>query len=1154
MSQQNTNQTPRSWWDFEPQNLWQLTLKIPAQRPTDTSRVFFQGTKFLFVGIFLAAAGHDLAGIRLSQTWQPLLDLLSNIVLGIAIGYQVAAVLVAILGYLYMNLLSQWAAIYAFHVVHLYLSGKVLFAESAKHLVEAILLVGALDVACRLWESRRTSIPRRWRLAWVLRAVGVASALVWAVWSGAVSFGASAEGICVNSYTSGSETLPEVYPTCLAMGMLTGFKMMNSASFGHGYLEEGDYHSEAERIKGEWLGRLSDRLGITGPVENRQLLNLSEGRHPVTEEKLRPRMNKTQNVKYYDMVFSASKSVSIMAKVDERIPEEHDRVVRFAVEYLQDFVDTRVRKDGANELRSTAEAAIATYRHETSRMLDPQLHTHCVIPNMTFDPVENQFKAIHAGRMFEAIPLVTEFFRNEMASALQNLGYEMRPVPYAPGLSPHFEIEGVPQELLDRFSQRSKVRDEEIAKFEAENGRTPTAAEIGEIVRVSRPPKLINITKEEVNRLQFARMTAPEIQLLQSIRDRAIAKGDPRDRPSEFIQPPAEELELEPREMVSEERLEPQASLGPNSGEKALRVRVTGHEKEALKFALEHVFETKTVARKEDILREALAYGRGRVNFEGLRALLSKEISSGRLFEKSGSVATKESLKREERLVEIVNRGIGKFSPMLVKESNRIGRFTSSEMQAALGVLNSNDRVVGLQVAAGTRRAAMVKAIHESVLGLGQKSVVVAPTAAAVDGLRKAGIEDAVSVSRFSAEYKMGLWVMPRVVIVDQAGMMGTEQMEALLKQTEKRGHRVVLTGDTKQLRSVRAGDAFRVLQQDSRMQTFEVTSNVRHEGRLRAALKAFRDDPTLGFSKLTQMGAIRSTTEDTFQLDAAHEYAALLRTTTDEGKTRTVLGIAPTVAAVREFTEAIRTVLKGENLLSRERSHKTLKNLNLSTAQKKDSRNYKPGQYLVFHKATRSAKRGETFKVRAVVAGQIIASHGLNRWIHLGKKQAGCYSVFERTKIQVGKGDKLLLQQNMVSDAGRMFSFKSHFKAGEIVNVKRHDILGRIVLDDGRVLPHDFQQFTYGWAVTPHGAQGRAADSVVVAARAMSREGFYVAASRAKENVSVFAPDSDQFAASVSVNRTRLSAMDLKNEAWSIGPSMEQSKTQSASRGRSIS
>ncbi len=106
---------------------------------------------------------------------------------------------------------------------------------------------------------------------------------------------------------------------------------------------------------------------------------------------------------FYDFTINPPKSVSLMALFeDKRLIKIHDEAVQKAMRELETFAMTRVRKLGRSDDRETSNVIGATFRHETSRALDPHLHTHCVIMNATFDPVEKRWKALQNYEMLKA--------------------------------------------------------------------------------------------------------------------------------------------------------------------------------------------------------------------------------------------------------------------------------------------------------------------------------------------------------------------------------------------------------------------------------------------------------------------------------------------------------------------------------------------------------------------------------------------------------------------------------------------------------------------------------------------------------------------------------------------------------------------------------
>jgi len=125
---------------------------------------------------------------------------------------------------------------------------------------------------------------------------------------------------------------------------------------------------------------------------------------------------------------------------------------------------------------------------------------------------------------------------------------------------------------------------------------------------------------------------------------------------------------------------------------------------------------------------------------------------------------------------------------------------------------------------------------------------------------------------------------------------------------------------------------------------------------------------------------------------------------------------------------------------------------------------------------------------------------------------------------LKVAAGDKLLLQANVV--AGR-----KHFVNGELVEVKA--IQGdSILLADGRVIPVDYRNFTHGYAVTSHAAQGKTVDEVLLVASSRSlpaihQEQFYVSISRGRERCQIFTDDSDLLRSHVTRSSARLAAVE---------------------------
>src|ERR1700685_2470659 len=130
-----------------------------------------------------------------------------------------------------------------------------------------------------------------------------------------------------------------------------------------------------------------------------------------------------------------------------------------------------------------------------------------------------------------------------------------------------------------------------------------------------------------------------------------------------------------------------------------------------------------------------------------------------------------------------------------------------------------------------------------------------------------------------------------KVLVVDEAGMVSGRQMEGLLRLAEREGARILFSGDTRQIQSVEASDALRILERESHMKSVALTAVQRQiHPEYRDAIQTLRHSPSQGFEKFDAFGAVR---EVPFQ-DRAHAIASAYREATSN-PSRRVLVVAAT-------------------------------------------------------------------------------------------------------------------------------------------------------------------------------------------------------------------------------------------------------------------
>src|SRR5580658_9422212 len=258
--------------------------------------------------------------------------------------------------------------------------------------------------------------------------------------------------------------------------MLTIRAMNNGAGYAPRHLEYSDYLDENNKTKGQWIGQAAERLGLTGEVKLEQFERLRECEHPETGEFLRQRRSadrtaadgskQSQAVNFFDLTFSAPKSVSAVGVLeDPRLPEAHREAVAVALAEAQRLASVEDQRDDKKLVRQTGNLAVATYQHDTSRQLDPQIHTHAVVFNLSHDEATGQWKSLHSPTLYERRGYLTEVYRNSLARRCIELGYELENRWNNKGTDLTFEIKRVSPPLCKHLSKRSTEKEEAIAEF-----------------------------------------------------------------------------------------------------------------------------------------------------------------------------------------------------------------------------------------------------------------------------------------------------------------------------------------------------------------------------------------------------------------------------------------------------------------------------------------------------------------------------------------------------------------------------------------------------------------------------------------------------------------------------------------------------------------
>ena len=486
-------------------------------------------------------------------------------------------------------------------------------------------------------------------------------------------------------------------------------------------------------------------------------------------------------------------------------------------------------------------------------------------------------------------------------------------------------------------------------------------------------------------------------------------------------------------------------------------------------------------------------------------------------------------LNKELYLIRTVNAGIEAVKPIAHRYEPPV-RLGPDQRKALAHVLTSPDRFTGFRGLAGSGKSTALVELATALCHCGLRRHFLRPDRFrrrhAPQG-RSSG--NTMTLQKLLADANLHRQLSPgSVMVLDEAGAVGLDDMAKLFELARRKDCRVVLSGDTGQHSSVTRGDALRILEQYSSYRFSELTTIRRQKP------EAFREIVELAaakqtdkaFAKLRRTWRRHGSSHDahgdrsqTLYQRAADAYLSA----TKQGKS--ALLVSPTWAEIEAVTEKVRETLKAEGVISQDEStHCVFDSLSWTEAQKKNVSQFEPGQRLRFVRQTKKFDRGETVEVVATLENGLRVRRPDGTEVDfIPACAAASFDVGEARELKVPPVTGCCSKPTTAKNS----STASASKCGRSKT-------GRIALADGRVLPDGFNTFTHGYAVTSHSSQSKTVDEVLLVASsksfaAVNREQFYVSISRGRERVHVFTDDAELLARRVTDSHERKAAVELQ-------------------------
>ena len=567
-------------------------------------------------------------------------------------------------------------------------------------------------------------------------------------------------------------------------------------------------HDYAAYLRGEgeapgcWYGRLAgEAFGLRGEADARAFERVFAWRDPRTGEGL-GRPPRVDGTLAFDLVFRPAKSVSVLyalgsAATAGAVLAAHHAGVRAAVAWLERHAAwTRRGRNGAERVPGRGLLAVG-FDHRTSRAGDPLLHTHLVVVNRTRGE-DGVWRTLDSRRLYRHLMAADGVYRAAYQRELtRSLGVAWTRAD-AHG---NREVQGVPEGLVRAFSKERRAV-EAAAQAWAAGGRGPVTQRVLDLL---------------AHRVRPAKEPHAALALLQGRwQQQARALGfDPQAVERQVVgrarwRPPGErELQRVFDRLDGPEGLTAQAAVfGRAEVVRALADQLAGADAAELEALADQYLAQRCVPVVAGEREE------GRWTTPGLLQVERRLVAAA---------AGRQGEARHPVGREHVHQALARAAAA----GRRLG---ADQAEAVWHATQHPGGVVLVVGRAGTGKTTTMDAVRAAFQQAGYRVRGLAPTGIAAQELARGAGIDAGTVDRFLLDLARGhdRLTSRDVVVVDEAGMLGTRKAAVLLEHAHQAGAKLVVVGDERQLQSIEAGGWFRALR--LRLGAAELVTNRRQQ------------------------------------------------------------------------------------------------------------------------------------------------------------------------------------------------------------------------------------------------------------------------------------------------------------------------------------
>jgi ATP-dependent exoDNAse (exonuclease V) alpha subunit len=759
---------------------------------------------------------------------------------------------------------------------------------------------------------------------------------------------------------------------------------------------------------------------------------------------------------------------------------------------IEQDMQTRIRTQGQYDDRDTESLLWTDFIHQTARPVegyppDPHLHCHAFTFNVTYDAVEERFKAGQFHNIKRDMPYYQARFQKRLADALSSLGYGIRKTENG------FEVAVIPQTAIDHFSKRTNY----IGQVAKEKGIVDPQ-QLDELGAKTRGKKDSSLSMS---------------QLQERWREQLATHGI-----DEYIK---SEIKTTKDDMTP---------------------------KKAVNHAIDHVFTRSSVKRERQILSQAYlhAIDNTSISMDAMDQALKKDNRVFTIQSGSDRLCTTELVLKEERtMVRLARGGLGKVRPFATSLTKNAFKRLGQEQHIALNhILSSQDKLIMIKGGAGTGKTTLIKYAVNEIEKADRRVTLLAPTARAThDVLKSEGFDNTNTVARFLRDEELQNQANNQVIWVDEAGMLGTSDMASILEIAKDQNARVILSGDPRQHSAVDRGDAMRILKTVGQIPqaSLEHIYRQKQDSYKQAVEHISKGNIASGFKQLDSMNVIREVDYAEIAEQLTSDYLKLV-----DGK-KSALVVTPTREQADHVSKHIRSGLREREILKkREKRISIIENRHYTEAEKKDNRMYYVNDIIQAHQNMKGLPRGQTATINRVSSDHVYIQLPNGKIDILDQSRPHHFDVFRQNSLFLSKGDEIRITKNSLDEHGKrlnngtVLTVKNIDQDGRITGIK-HSTSKKSEF----TLSPNFQNLNYAYCSTSYSTQGKTVDHVLInqpstTFPASNQKQFYVSVSRGREGVIIYTDDKENLLKSITQSGDRQGATELVQEKDLIGKSID--------------